>query len=191
MAKLCTIRAVSCTCRFAPLCPGFGGRGRAFSSSEKKPPAGLKEGSWKKSNRARALSMSHSRCAVSVAKRGVPAAGRSLVVVSAIMRPVVMNEDGVYRRGAGLTRRVRRLTWSGPFGFPWRARRSATKTPAFEGWKSLDFLGFSVRIETFQWVTWDFRWRKILVACLPTAAVKREIPRPRSCGGAELFTTEV
>ena len=64
MAKLCTMRDVSCTCRFAPLCPGFGGRGRAFSSSEKKPPAGLKEGSWKKSNRARALSMSHSRCAV-------------------------------------------------------------------------------------------------------------------------------
>ncbi len=44
MAKQCTMRDVSCTCRFAPLCPGFGGRGRAFSSSEKKPPAGLKDG---------------------------------------------------------------------------------------------------------------------------------------------------
>ena len=77
MAKAWTMRDVSCTCRFAPLCPGFGGSGRAFSSSEKKPPAGLKEGSWKKSNRARALSKSHSRWAASVVKRGVPAAGSS------------------------------------------------------------------------------------------------------------------
>ncbi len=55
--EACTNRDVSCTCRFAPLCPGFGGRGRAFSSKVKKPPAGLKEGSWKNSKRARALSI--------------------------------------------------------------------------------------------------------------------------------------
>src|ERR1700733_5854338 len=32
--------------------PGFAERGRAFSSSGKKPPAGLKEASWKKSKGA-------------------------------------------------------------------------------------------------------------------------------------------
>src|SRR3984957_16133890 len=86
MANACTNRDISCTCRFAPLCPGFGGRGRAFSSNEKKPPAGLKEGPWKNAKRAGALSMSHSRWAVSVVKRCVPAVGSSLIVDSAIIR---------------------------------------------------------------------------------------------------------
>ena len=37
------------------------------------------------------------------------------------------------------------------------------ENPDYEGWISLDFLGFSVQIETFQWVTPDF-WRKKFLA---------------------------
>ena len=121
--EACTIRDVSCTCRFAPLCPGFGGRGRAFSSNEKKPPAGLKEGRWKNSKRARALSMSHSRWAVSVVKRGVPAAGSSLIVDSAIIANLRLTIDADLLLNADRE------------NYLWRGRLTPVRSPTVRGFR--------------------------------------------------------
>ena len=196
------MRVVPGACRSAPSCPGFGARGRAFSSSEKKPPAGLKEGSWKKSNSARALSMSHSRCAVSVAKRGVPATARSRCSPIIWPRPV-NRRRGAYRQGGALTRRVAKLhdvtvVWpkigsgragrrrlEGPAAPPLKGRsgrlgflggwpfgcENLTFFGVGKAWISLDSL---VRNEPFQWVTRDFRRKKIRAPLWPEGRHRRD-----------------
>jgi hypothetical protein len=60
-----------------------------------------------------------------------------------------------------------------PFGFSWRTPFWPRKPPFLrvgKAWISLDSL---VRIEAFQWVTKDFRWKKISRALFP---------KLRSCG---------
>src|ERR1700722_17200371 len=123
MAKQCTNRDVSCKCRLAPLCPGFGGGGRAFSSSEKKPPSGLNEGRWEKWEGGRALSISHSRWAASVVKRGVPAAGSSLLADWATIANLRLTIDADLPLNADRE------------NYLWRSRLTPIRSPAVRGFR--------------------------------------------------------
>ena len=62
-------------------------------------------------------------------------------------------------------------------------RRSGADASPNEGWKSLDFLGFLVRIETFQWVARDFRRDEFSRAHAHAGAAARSV----GMGGAGLL----